>query len=370
MTRFTALTVGLLCASALAAPVLAQSAVDETNPYLRDRTIAYALTDRDWGVYQTADAKAECPNGMAEWGPREQFKALYQSDGKERTVEETILKRESEIWHPSIASDQFVYKEAGGKTAVGLNLDGKVDANDFTNPDGVPGVDNELFRVIGCTENFRGPGGIVMLISNQLLKRLHYNRMIIELTEVDSLADDNDVTVTIYRGRDALLMDATGKRAVPGGTQRLDRRWGKSFTQRLKGKIEGGVLITATQDIKIPYAVRRQNENYYKNAQLNLRLTPERAEGVLGGYVDVEDWYSWLIRNWATVYQSYGRVAAHSVYQKLHARADALPDQNGKNTAISAAARMSFTQVYIERPDPTVALAPGGTTTTAASVRE
>ncbi len=345
---------GLLFASALGTANAA--ALEDGASVLKDRSIAYVLNHRDWGVYQTADAKAECPNGQAEWGPRERFKAFYMSDGKKRTLEETQLAQEGAIWHPDLEPDPYPYKEATGKVAYGLNLDGRVDSDDFTSPDGMQGVDNQRYRAIGCNDIFRGPLGIVYDISNQYLRNLNYNRMIIELTDVDSLIDDDDVTVTIYRGRDRLLMDASGKNVIAGGTQRLDLRWGKSFIQRLHGKIAGGVLLTDTSDITVPYAVLRPLQESYLGARLQLSLTTERAEGVLAGYVKVDEWYQWLNKGWATVFQSYGRMAAASLYKRLRPLADGYPDPaTGENTAISSAARMYFTQVYIERSESQVA---------------
>lgn len=348
LSRSSLLGAAAMFVAFLSAP--AQAAGD-SGAYLKDRTIAYVLTHRDWGVYQTADAKEECPNGQAEWGPREQFKALYVQDGQKRKFEDSQLKQESSIWFPTLGHDQFQFKQASGKIAYGLNLDGKVGPNDFTSPDGVAGIDNQLYRAIGCNDIFRGPTGIVYDISNQWMHTHNYNRLLIELTDVDSLTDDDDVTVTIYRGKDSLLMDGTGKRVIPGGTQRIDARWGKRFYRRLHGKIVGGVLTTEPADLTLPYEVLVPLEESYLAARLQLRLSPEKAEGVLGGYVNVDEWYQWLNKGWATVFQSYGRMAAQSLYKNLRPLADAYPDpKTGENTAISFAAQLQFTQVFIEHP--------------------
>ena len=77
------------------------------------------------------------------------------------------------------------------------------------------------------------PAPSVLQSLNQINRRL--DRVLMELTNVDSLSNDNDVTVTTYRGRDGLLTDATGNGFMPGGTQRADDRWGKQFVMRFKG---------------------------------------------------------------------------------------------------------------------------------------
>lgn len=47
---------------------------DQVTP--RDGRIGYVMTNLFWSVYQTPDAKQECPNGFND-GPREQFEILF-----------------------------------------------------------------------------------------------------------------------------------------------------------------------------------------------------------------------------------------------------------------------------------------------------
>ena len=133
------------------------SALGEDNAAaaLNDGTIGYVLTGRYWAVYQTPGGKTECPQGMND-GPREQYKLLYPEDGKKRTLLETHLERESEVWFPSTSKEPYPFYEPQGKIAIGLNLDGKIGANDFISPDGEEGIDNQLYRVTGCVAGYRG----------------------------------------------------------------------------------------------------------------------------------------------------------------------------------------------------------------------
>src|SRR5262249_14421052 len=62
------------------------------------RSIAYAATDVEFAVYETDGAKEECPEGLAVLGPREQFKLQFPNDGTKRSLMETQLARETEIW--------------------------------------------------------------------------------------------------------------------------------------------------------------------------------------------------------------------------------------------------------------------------------
>ncbi len=111
--------------------------------------------------------------------PREQYSELFPKDRKQPTLLEARLARESDIWFPNAAEPQapdadgsLPYYFAGGKTAIGMNLDGKVGPNDFTSPEGEPGIDNQLFRAIGCVDGFRGPQGHWYFFDNFAVQRL------------------------------------------------------------------------------------------------------------------------------------------------------------------------------------------------------
>src|SRR6266850_1245897 len=187
----------------------------------KGRTIGYVMTSLYWSLYQTLDGKKECPQGFND-GPREQYAALF-PQGKQRTVADTQLKLESQTWLPSAAfPDPTPLHEATGGVAYGMNLDGKVGPHDFTGPDGERGIDNQLYRALGCIIGFRGPDGVEFIFEPKEIRDSRFNRLMIELAGVDDLVNDDDVTVTVYRGLDRLLTDATGNQALPGGSQRID----------------------------------------------------------------------------------------------------------------------------------------------------
>ncbi len=334
-----------LGAATLALGTLA-AAADGTAP--PGGTIAYALTNLHWAIYQTENGKVECPEGFNE-GNREQFKKLYPESGPKRTMLGTQLQWEIESWYPTLADDGFKFQEARGPTALGLNLDGKVGPKDFTSPSGETGVDNQLYRAIGCIKNYRGPDGAIQFFDDEMVGRDQYNRILIELTGVESLVNSPNVQVTIYRGRDPLLFDATGKKVVPGGSERIDSRWGARYIQHFRGSITDGVLNTEPSDLLYPWApFYLATDEYMHAARLRLKLTPTTAEGLIAGYSDVETWYLQMMKSWSTHHQNYGQTSAPSLYRAMRRLADAYPDpKTGANTAISSALRAEFTQVVI-----------------------
>jgi hypothetical protein len=341
-------SLSVLVALGLCAASTARAA--DAVPVLQNRSIAYVLTDWHWAIYQTPDGKVECPQGLND-GPREQFKALFPDDGTQRTYVDTAMARESEVWFPGTYEDHFPFHEAQGKIAYGLNLDGKVGPNDFTSPDGQPGIDNQLYRALGCIANYRGPDGTLYYFTNKFMQDYEYNRIVIVLGNVDSLTNDDDVTVTTYRGLDPLLTDAAGKDYLSHGTQRLDLRWGQQFVQHLHGHIKNGVLETDPADLVLPASSTFADVTVqvFHGARLRLNLTRDDAEGLLAGYVDVAAFYRQLNESWSTHHQSYGQESAPSLYRALNRLADGYPDPvTGRNTAISSAMKMKFKQVFIQ----------------------
>ena len=324
-------------------------------------TIAYALTSLRWATYLKPDGRVDCPDGVND-GPREQFTALFPDNGQPRALADTQLRREIQNWFPTTRPDYFPFREPGGEQALGLDLDGRVDPEDFTSLDGKPGIDNQMYRALGCINSYRDANGANDSLNSTEVLTDDYNRLLVELNGVDDLENDGQVEVMIYRGLDALHMDATGKDILPGGTQRVDVRWGKKFIHRLDGRIVDGVLMTEPSDLYLPWAVfNLPADEYLRDAQLSIKLTPTKAEGLIAGFADIESWYLQLMKSQSTHCQSYGQLASMSLYKALRRLADAYPDpETGANTAISGALKTTFTQVFIT-PESKAQVAAAGT---------
>jgi len=346
MTRIFAFAVA--CALSL----LAGGAAAEEGP-LRDGTIGYVMTNLFWSVYQTEDAKEECPRGFND-GPREQFEKLF-PDHRGMTVEETQLLKETETWLPTAEPDGFPFFEVEGRHSWGMNLDGETGPNDFIHPEsGAEGIDNEVYRAVGCIIGFRGPDGVEFIFQDKAIIDERYNRMMIELAGVDDLANDDEVTVTLYRGLDTLLTDGTGLKVMPGGSQRVDHRWGESLIRKTKGRIVDSVLTTEPiPEVVIPWQnLSVPSIHLFRDFRFRLDLRAEGATGIVAGYADVDTWYKQLIRNDSTHHLSNGQISGVSLYKALRRLADAYPDPDtGANTAISTALNVKLTQVFIVHPD-------------------
>jgi hypothetical protein len=320
---------------------------------IQNRSIGYVLTTEYRAIWDTPDGKKECPGGLNE-GPREQFKVLFpEKPGVTYSIVDTQLEREGDIWWPK-KDDRIAYQYSLANTSIGINLDDKVGPNDMTSPEGEKGIDNQLQRAWGCVPNYRS-GSYNLGAFNNWRKYL-YNIVVIELTDVDSLENDDDVTLTTYRGLDRVMNDATGKDYLPATTQRVDTRWGKRFISKFKGKIKDGVLTTEGADYYMPAASGSSSVvdiRYYKT-RWQLALTEDRAEGFMGGYMDIDDWQISSNSTRSTHHQAYGAASTASIYRAMRHVADYKPDANGENRAVSTALRVRFTQAFVMHPDKTV----------------
>ena len=327
------------------------------EPYQKDGRIGYVLTERHWAIHET-EARTECPQGMNSRGSRDLFAKQFPESGDgERTVVDTRLMIEGYQYHTNTATtdiyDALPFYEAQGDISHGLNLDGEVNADDFTNPAGEEGIDNQLYRALGCIAGYRKDGPY-WFFENDFMINNGYNRWMIELSGVDDLVNDDDVTVTTYRGLDSLFTDATGEGFIAGGTQRVDVRWGESFIEEVKGKIVDGVLTTEPiAQVKFPWSQPGPVDGYhiFKDLQMQFNLTSNQAQGLMAAYVDVEQFNHRFRTNWSSHHQNYGQSSSASEYAALKRLADGYPNDTGANTAISGAVEMTLTQVYIVHPE-------------------
>jgi len=340
-----------LCASGAAS---AQAAGNDGDSQAapRDGRIGYVLIERRWAVYSEDDLDTACPHGL-NGGPRDQFTELFPTDnGQQYTELETRLMREGRQVHPTTSQDPFPFYEAQGSISYGLNLDGKVGPNDLQSPTGVMGIDNQVYRAVGCISGYRKKGSVWQFDTDDMLDN-DANRLVIEITGIDDLRNDDDVTVTTYRGLDGLTRDATGAWSA-GGIQRVDSRWGQPFIFRMQGTIADGILTTEPiDDFKMIWSMKNNvgGHQLFQGFRMQIELDPKSAKGLFAGYVDVDQWNLNMNTSWTTHFQAYGHLSEPSLYRALHRLADGYPDPvTGENTAISSAVEVAFIQVYVLQP--------------------
>ena len=324
--------------------------------------IGYVITEWRHALYETPGGKAECPDGFS---PSDRRQHEASPDSRERL--ETFgyytsrgPNGESVAHFPWLIEDPLPSPELQTDIGYGLNLDGtddgKATANScahekFFNAEGVA-VDNQMARVVGCTETWRSGGFADEFFRQEIISFAH-NRILIELEGVDSLQNDPEVTVHVYKGRDGLTQGAGGS-FPPYQNQRVDERFTR-YMHHASGRIVDGVLQTdPIERAWLPiYWVQTPAERLIKDMRLQLRLDETTAEGFLAGYEDVNIWWKAHSRSGiAGGAASVGPFSNAWVYRAAHRYADGFPDpESGQCTAISASYRINGVRALIAHPE-------------------
>jgi len=225
------------------------------------------------------------------------------------------------------------YRHYDGKIAEGANLDGKHKRNDFRSAAGEPGIDNQVWRALGCTKAFRDAGD--RKAARQVLMSARAPTLI-ELRGVDDLRNDPDVTVNVMAGSDALARDARGGPLL----------WSSFATDpdpalraTTKGRIVDGVLTTDPVDMRLNYKEQIIDApRDLRGARISMTLKPDGSvDGRIYGYYTLSSLYA-SIEQMSQDGASASGISCPGVYKAIHDLADGYPDRKtGRKTAISSA---------------------------------
>ncbi len=353
------------CALGLASPAAAQSG----------GTLGFVV--RDWfnAIYESKFMD-ECPEGLNVANDEYWWRSLSREDRAKKTGNGTIqaLDRHGQAVHrgpdnvdvclnPTAVPPDGPFKLAEGKWSFGANLDGTTDGHatpkscahaKYTNPDGTPAVDNQMYRLLGCTYGWRSDG-IVDLNANEMRGTSGLAMILVEITgvnEKDPRNSDN-VTVTFYRSIDQFTIDSVGK-PLPYSTYRIETVNGKPrYADALKGKIKNGVLTTERGDVRLPFY---GNYNFMRPVIKDLGLTLEiaadgrMAKGQITGYYDVESlvYYATGLGNSVSI----SGFSCSSLNQAAHQLADGYPDpKTGACTMLSSAFNVTAYAAFVKHPE-------------------
>lgn len=237
-----------------------------------------------------------------------------------------------------------------GKAAAGMNLDGKVGRKDFIGPDGQKGVDNQLWRAVGCVRPFRESSNPDLAKKTLLSTRAP---TLIELRGVDDLRNDPDVTVTVYASADPLLRDARGE---PLARATFTPDPDPALRATGHGRIVDGVLLTDPFDIRLNYKEQILDApRVIKGARIRATIKADGSiEGGLYGYYTLDSFYAsieQMTQNGANL----SGVSCPGVRQAIDRLADGYRDpRTGRFTAISSAYQFFGVRAFVA-PSPQVA---------------
>lgn len=252
-----------------------------------------------------------------------------------------------------------------GSVASGFDLDGvsstrdspdprSCSHQDFASAAGVAGIDNQLWRVLGCIQGYQS-GGTIDEYAVENIKS-GGRTILIEITDLDDLRNDDDVGVAIYSSPDTIPASANGT-LLPGGS--LGVMAGSKYRTVARGALADGVVTAGPVDLRLDFDGQfLDSELHLQEARVRLELTADGGlTGLLGGYWDIE-----------SVYETYARQATRSgaffvgfrcpaLYAGLASTADRYPDpESGACTAVSTTFRIAAIPAFVvEPPAPSVA---------------
>jgi hypothetical protein len=260
-----------------------------------------------------ASETGACPRGMTR-GPAEIFSAT--PEARRRKGEgDTEYSRRLEVGAFSViirnGHNMCTNPEAGGPDpnfrtvtgrdvpAEGIDLDGQLSHvggpvapgtcahDDFRGMAGERDVDNQFFRLVGCSKAFQPTGNVGGLDASMYAGEWG---ILITLSGVDDLTNDADVEVGIYANADPIQLSPS-RQPLPYATYTTDQD--PRFRATTRGRIVNGVLTTDPVSVRFHYVVNGMYlERPLDHARLRMTVSPDGTlDGILAGYTPTEVMY-------------------------------------------------------------------------------
>ena len=369
MTRFSP-----YCALAAVLAVCSLSPVSAraNGDAVSSRTLGFVVKDWMTAVYETKYMD-ECPAGLNISNDEIWWRTLSKQQRSELTQDGllTTLNRwftavrrgpngEDVCINPEVVQDPPMLT-VEGKVSFGKNLDGNSHGSataktcaheNFVSPTGEQGIDNQMYRLVGCVYGWRDDG-VTEINANEMRRTSGLAMILIEITDVDDVRNDDDVTVTFYRSRDQFPLDSAGN-VLPFSSYRIDTADGKArYGDSLKGSIVDGVLETQSGDVRLPYY---GNYNYMhpviRDMSLRMEIAADggKSPGMIYGYYDLEQ-FMYLVGGLGPVISN-SNFSCPAFNDAAHRLADGYPDpETGECTHISSAFEINSYAAFIVHPE-------------------
>lgn len=350
---------GLSFAGAVAAGLAAM-------PAAASETRAYVLT---WFGEAAYSKPTDCPEGL---NPKADvmFRRILKEMGKTPKEMEEIYKdfpypvygiatdrgridgKPTNVYiTPTSWPDPHIKTATGAKETYGFNLDGNDATGGFIDVDtGEKGVDYQAYRALGCFETQRGvpPERPTYPYIQWDMTRDFSGAWVVEVSGIDDMKNDDDVTIGIYHALEPVTRDATGK-------VQADMSFRINPAPRshnvVKGKIKNGILESERLDFYMtgdPLAIADYD---LRRARVRLQM---KADGTLSGTVSG-------YQSWKTIYSGFAlpgvtneinlSVDVPGIYYALKRLADSEPDpKTRENARISASYTLEGIPAFIDHP--------------------
>jgi hypothetical protein len=388
------LSVGLLVAGTSSDRTAQAAASDEVtqrtkgglqNEVFRGGEAGFVITEFAYVLGPDAKDSGACPAGMTA-GVRGLIDALSKTPAGQRKDGETEQALERRLtmavntapngqnicMNPEAASADAGWRMVSGRNLKvdGIDLDARdqkktVDTcahEEFQGANGERGIDNQFYRVVGCTTGFQSTGQ-----ANGFQTEMYTGSwgILMTLKGVDDLLNDPDVEVGIYANADPIQLSAA-RSALPYATYAAAQD--PRYRATARGRIVDGVLTMDPVDVRFHNVVNSMTDDrVLKAARVRLTFTSDGGmEGFLAGYSPVESIYDVqygarhsrnakgeLAPEARRIQTSVGRAGAlgHScngAYHALYEAADGHRDpKTGRCTTISTQYRIRVAPAFV-----------------------
>ena len=327
-------------------------------------------------VIPAAEDAGECPDGLnrteAEVFP-EQWEAWLAERRRLRDIggylpwDDERLPPDACRDNPLAQPDPGFVTLDGPATVAGLDLDGTVSTrteaaaaacahDDFTGPGGEAGIDNQMWRLMGCIRGYR-PNDLMDRLqqSNASVKEGGY-AILMEIAGVDDPRNDDAVEVRFLSANHGVDTNAVG--GIMQDVSYTAHPEERFHNPPASGRIVDGVLTTDPVDLYLK--VKQQtmdNTFWFRDARVRAEVHADgRITGVLGAYHDVDNFFYTLNEHWIGDHHQ-GRNAAFNrgfmcagIYHAMFRVADGHPEpETGQCTSISTALQFEAVPAFVIR---------------------
>ncbi|PLK27494.1 hypothetical protein C0V78_11800 [Novosphingobium sp. TH158] len=354
---------------------------------VRNGEAGFVATEFAYALGPDASASNACPRGLTGGvrGLVEQLKARPEGARREGESDQGYQRRlnmmvntapngQNICMNPQAGPTDPNWRMVEGRDAIaqGIDLDGDGKGKgksaatcghpEFRGAQGQRGIDNQFYRVIGCTTGFQSTGA-----GNGFQTEMYTGSwgILVSLKGVDSLANDPEVEVGIYANADPLQLSAA-RNALPFATYAVHRD--KRYHATAKGRIVNGVLTSGAMDVRLINVVNSMSEDReLRDARVRLTFTPDGGmEGYLAGYSPIDSIYNVqfgvrtsrnakgeLAPERMRIQTSVGRAGAlgyscNGVYQAMQQAADGHRDPaTGRCTTISTQYKIRLMPAFV-----------------------
>jgi hypothetical protein len=365
--------------------------------YVQEGRAGFVVSSISYALPRDAAETGACPQGLS----RSLAEAFAQTPGggqrhgePEKDYETRVRAGVQSLSTAPSGQNLCMNPEAGGPDAYfrhvtvsnilvpGIDLDGQVSSSerpaapgtcvhdDFAGVDGGQGIDNQFYRVVGCSRSFQSTGQSNTFATEMLTGSWG---ILLTVSGIDDLHNDDDVEVGFFANDDPIRLSPNREPlAYATYTAGDDPR----FRAIARGHIRGGVLTTEPTDVRFHHVVNSMLlERPLRGARVRMTIADDGTlDGYLAGYTPVEEMYDmqYGYRNGKT---HTGEIAplglrsgsangaafvlghtCHGAYHALYQHADGHPDAaTGKCTSISTQYRIKAIPAFVVENDAAVA---------------